>query len=251
MRFPSSSADVTITAPANSLIPVVPGTIIRKTGTAATGMVAFPAQELSLLQIPLTRSLLRIGASFGGGVIATTTWDPTINSTNYTFSNGNLTATRSVGAGSDENVKASAAKSSGYFEVKILASSSAIDLKVGLSLASQITGTWIGSSGSIGYAGNGIINTDGAGVDSGLPTLAANDVVGVYLSGGKVWFNKNGVWVGTGGNPSAAGPGYSVPATMTNGLPSMSTFTATEAGLLNCGQNAFTGSVPGGGSAWG
>jgi hypothetical protein len=43
MRFPSSTADITITPPANSIIPVVPGTIIRKTGTAATGMFELPA----------------------------------------------------------------------------------------------------------------------------------------------------------------------------------------------------------------
>lgn len=43
LRYPSSSADITIAAPASGLIPVVPGTIIRKTGTAATGMFALPA----------------------------------------------------------------------------------------------------------------------------------------------------------------------------------------------------------------
>jgi hypothetical protein len=43
LRYPSSSADITITAPVNSLFPVVPGTIIRKTGTTTTGMFALPA----------------------------------------------------------------------------------------------------------------------------------------------------------------------------------------------------------------
>jgi hypothetical protein len=43
MRYPGSTADVTITAPANSLLPIAPGTIIRKTGTVATGLFSLPA----------------------------------------------------------------------------------------------------------------------------------------------------------------------------------------------------------------
>ncbi|HSW91799.1 MAG TPA: hypothetical protein VLG09_04085 [Candidatus Saccharimonadales bacterium] len=42
LRYPASSADITITAPANGLLPIVPGTIVRKNGTAATGLFALP-----------------------------------------------------------------------------------------------------------------------------------------------------------------------------------------------------------------
>lgn len=40
MRGPADSADVTIAAVAGQAIPVTPGTVIRKTGTTATGLVS-------------------------------------------------------------------------------------------------------------------------------------------------------------------------------------------------------------------
>jgi hypothetical protein len=43
LRYPNSTADITITAPANGLLPIVPGTVVRKTGTVATGMFSLPA----------------------------------------------------------------------------------------------------------------------------------------------------------------------------------------------------------------
>lgn len=44
MRYPQSSADVTIVAIAGQAIPITSGTIVRKIGTTATGLASVPAK---------------------------------------------------------------------------------------------------------------------------------------------------------------------------------------------------------------
>jgi hypothetical protein len=46
LRAPNSPADVTYAAIAGILIPIAPGTIVRKTGTTATGLVATTNQGM-------------------------------------------------------------------------------------------------------------------------------------------------------------------------------------------------------------
>lgn len=46
IRLPNGAADATIAAIAGQSIPIVPGTIVRKTGTTATGLVSVPDYRL-------------------------------------------------------------------------------------------------------------------------------------------------------------------------------------------------------------
>jgi hypothetical protein len=43
LRYPGSTADITVPMTANSIFPVAPGTIVRKTNTTATGLFSVPA----------------------------------------------------------------------------------------------------------------------------------------------------------------------------------------------------------------
>jgi hypothetical protein len=48
LRYPNSTADITVPGAANEYIPIAPGTIVRQTNTTATGLLAFNADAKGL-----------------------------------------------------------------------------------------------------------------------------------------------------------------------------------------------------------
>jgi hypothetical protein len=145
-----------------------------------------------------------------------TTWDAAASSTDYTLSGGNLTATRSTGIG-DVLVKASVARTSGYFEVVPTVGGGSV--AVGLTDTTQATNDWLGDgTHSIGYHSSGA----------------------VYVSKNGTWQNSADPSAGTGGIDVSAFVGSALPGASTNNL---NAFTARFT-------SGFTGTIPSGVSAW-
>jgi len=72
--------------------------------------------------------------------------------------------------------------------------------------AGQVAGGW-----SI-HAANGFFYSNGSSIDSGTGAWAAGDVVriAVDMDAKKIWFGRNGVWLGASADPAAgSGPAYS------------------------------------------
>jgi hypothetical protein len=175
-----------------------------------------------------------------------TTWDAAASSTDYTLSGGNLTATRSTGIG-DVLVKASVARTSGYFEVVPTVGGGSV--AVGLTDTTQATNDWLGDgTHSIGYHSSGAVyDNGGSSVGGTWATYTSSDVIGVCLKAGKVYFSKNGTWQNS-ADPSAGTGGIDVSAFVGSALPGASTnnlnaFTARFT-------SGFTGTIPSGVSAW-
>jgi hypothetical protein len=135
------------------------------------------------------------------------TWNPANSSTDWSFSNGNLTANRnSTTAGFWAMLRASSAKASGTFIVTVdTISGGSFAAYVGLDTGSetQFPGQ-DGSNNSIGYRQDGAIIFGGAGVGTGAP-FTAGDVIKIVKTATDVSFYKNNVLQYTQNNSSSGG----------------------------------------------
>jgi hypothetical protein len=196
--------------------------------------------------IGLGLSLWTNTAAYSGAAApADLTWDPATSSANYTFSGGNLIASRTTGSG-DALVRCATARSSGYFEVVITTQDN--NLNVGVAAPGSLgTADWVGLNGdTVGYAANGNIFCNGASVATGA-TFTTGDIIGVCLKAGKLYFSKNTVWQ-AGGDPSAGTGGITPTSAIATGLPSANTSgNSVMTGRFSSGH---TGTIPTGVTAW-
>jgi len=191
-------------------------------------------------------------AATGGGAPA---WNPSDKSASLTLSNGNLTATQTV-SGSFHSVRSVTGHSSGkwYFEVKITTPGTGPDGLVGIALSTMALSNY--------YIGQG---SDGNGVDvvgayyvnggnqsgSSAASYGVNDIVMVAadITAGKIWFGKNGSWVGA--QDPAAGlnaVGTGVSAGTWHAAVSPYANSANASYTIN---SPFTYTPPSGFSGWG
>jgi hypothetical protein len=147
----------------------------------------------------------------------TNTWNSS-STVDYSFSGGDLTATR-TSVGSDKIIKGTKGKTSGFFT--ITGALGAGNYLVGLADASEVTSTFLGASGgkSIGYSTDGNIYYNGSSIGVFASWAPATNTIKVDFTAGKVTFYKDGVVQNTGGTDvsSGIGTGYTGSSTNTNG----------------------------------
>lgn len=150
-----------------------------------------------------------------GGRVSTSvvavTWDPT-TAGEAVLSNGNLTATSSGASSLSANVRSTISVSGKrYFEVKILQIGSGFQPGVGISNdgnpASSGDGEFGGGANNIELRADGTVYKAGSLSAAIMTPWAVNDIIMVAFNAGgqRLWFGKNGTWIG---NP-AAGTGAS------------------------------------------
>lgn len=217
---------------------------------------------------------LRYAAFPAVPIVAFSTWDPTLNPTLFTYSNGNLTALRNnVSSGNNKATRSTSSRSSGklMFELTCVADASRVYFGFGCNVSWPLDGSALGGDTNTNstamltdfnrqqYNGASI-----SGVVFGS-VVAAADVCtcavhfGAGTGGGPLfWWRKNatGNWNGsvgadpatdTGGidigafSPAITGPFFILCEPSTNG----------DGFTLNVGASAFTDTLPAGYAAWG
>lgn len=185
-------------------------------------------------------------AASGGATTQSAVWNAsdTFGTVSVTGSNTIATTT-----GSGGGIRGTTSHSSGkyYLEIKVTPAGSTNYSSFGLAPAAWSSG-FIGNTsgyGILGYFGLWVFESGGA---SAGVTLATNNILGIAvdLSAGKMWFSKNGTWMGS-GNPSA---GTNPNKTGLSGtlFPACFSDTSGLVGTLTAG--AFSYTAPTGFSAW-
>lgn len=131
-------------------------------------------------------------------------WNPADSGAGGTFSNGNRTVTQDVGVGGYRTTRAThPMPDGGYVEVVLNVSGSSPFQIIGLCNSAQSLTNYVGNGtdGWSYYQDTGVKTHNAVNTAFGA-SYAANDVIGIALKGGKVWFAKNNVWQG-GGDPAA------------------------------------------------
>jgi hypothetical protein len=199
--------------------------------------------------------LFGAAAGGGGGSGSTTTWNPADKtSINLVLSNGDLTASETVGT--SEAVRSTTGVSSGkhYWEIELdlLESNDAHGIRV--------TGDAIGTAVTSGTTCS--LRADGTLFASGGASSAGGNAPASYVTGdvlmfaldmdnGKLWIGKNGAWPGSTNPATNTGHTFtSIPAgthkayAWSNNEASMDSITT-----INCGATAFNYTPPSGFSA--
>jgi hypothetical protein len=166
----------------------------------------------------------------------------------YTLSNSNKTASSTLSNSWQSIVSVSYFNSQSsigtYFEVVFTATHTANQQFVGVAAASFTpTGVYTGNtSDSWGYLGStGQKYTNATGASYGA-TWTANNVIGVAVKNGKVWFSKNGVWQASGDPVTEANPAYS---TLTGWVSAGATrYTGTTSHTIRTSVSEFTYAIP-------
>lgn len=139
------------------------------------------------------------------------TWNPADKTAALVLSNGNLTAAHTASGEDTQGVRGTLAHDAGkrYFEVVVDALSGAsVWFIAGVNNAGADI-SFFGTLDSWLYVSDGSTYGDGAS-GSTFATFAAADVVcvAVDLDAGKVWFGKNGSWLGSGDPATGANPAF-------------------------------------------
>lgn len=163
-------------------------------------------------------------AASGGGAPAGPTWDTAFNSTNFVYTNSNLTATSqtpSVGQVTRATPSKTAASYSGEWACTVTKATSNIFVGfVDGSHPSSIDLTpGFDTLEGISYMSNGNIYYNGGTAVTGLPTYTSTDIIISRCVNGLVGFNKGGSWL-NGYNPVTGAGGVDVTAHITNIYPS-------------------------------
>jgi hypothetical protein len=152
-------------------------------------------------------------------VTAATFWDWGRSATDFDINGSSaLSATRLTNNGSDKNLWASAARTSGYFELDIVSQTG--NMVIGFASAAFVNNVNPGgAANSVGwYQNGGALGVSGG---TGFPAFTSGDQPDVFLSPTKKLYvrKNNGSWIG------ADGAGSVNPATDTGGLDVSSALT--------------------------
>ena len=184
------------------------------------------------------------------------TWDPAKKSAYLNLSNGDLTATnvRTSGSG-DTSIGATlgreAATANHYFEVTfdLITSNRASDfIGIARTGSSVFTGAYGpgATTDSWGYRANGgYKTTNDAGVAYGAEYFTG-DTIGCLLKNGKLYFSKNGTWVGD----PVAETGAAFTGLTGTMFPAASSTYTTDKFTGRFSSSSFLHSPPSGSSAW-
>lgn len=141
-------------------------------------------------------------ASFGGvSSPASGVWNPLDSSSFLTLSESDKLATKHTNdswVSARELQSRAASDSSGrYFELEVVSIGGAPEgIFVGVSNTSSALSNFVGvDTNGWSYYGNGQKFTNSVGSAYGS-AYTTGDIIGVFLRSGKIWFRKNGTWVG-------------------------------------------------------
>src|SRR5215472_115774 len=207
----------------------------------------------------------------GGGVGATTTWNPADKGAHITLSANNLLATMAAGSAGDEGVRSTTSKSSGKWVYEMgynFPGGAVSDTGCGIANGSA-TFPGLGGNGNLGAmlfmgaSGPLYVNTFhyGSPVNSNWTSAAMTTMWALDVGNNKLWFatSNNGLWnndVLANQNPATntGGINLTTPAGVTGPYYAACVITAGNTGQafsVNFGQSAFVNAVPSGFSAWG
>lgn len=192
-----------------------------------------------------------------GGVILTTTWDPSNTGSGATLSGGNLIVTKTSGSGSYSTTRSTTSHSSGkyYFEVAITETNDSNYMMVGIVNASaslsQVVGDNINSYGYYEQNGDSYYNKVASAFGS---AYWLGDIIGVAvdLTANKIWFSRNNSWQASGSPSTGANPAYAITAgTYFAACSVWSTLSPADelTGKFNTSEQTYT--PPSGFSTWG
>jgi len=217
--------------------------------TFAFGITNNPAQNDSLVDVPTNGAQTDTGV--GGEVRGNyATLNPLYTGSNQnrlTFTNGNLDVSWSASGSVYAIAAATIAISSGKWYWETLQNNSTrVECGI-IPSASNLGSNYVGA---IGYA----FSSNGFSYNNGTPTnvgtlFTTGDIFGIALDldAGKMWFSKNGSWIG-GGNP-ATGTSPTFSGISGSFVPAFSDDTvAVSAPSVSCnfGQRAFAYTAPSG-----
>lgn len=191
----------------------------------------------------------------------TVTWNPSDKGSAISLSGGNLTATK-VSVDGFQTVRATLGRDSTdaggfYFEVQLTAAGGTAPyalIGVGTASSPAIETEYVGQTAtSYGYyqelgtkATNAVQTAYGA-------SYTTNDVIGVLVKNGRVYFRKNGTWQNS-GDPDAE-TGFAFSGLTGTVYPAFSPYRASggtpHTGVGRFSAGAISGSLPTGVTAWG
>ena len=174
------------------------------TSITVTGLTASTSYDYRVSAINAVGTGLASATSTGSTAAAaatTTTWNPALNPTEFTYSNGNLTANK-TGTTDFLNTKSIAGKSSGKFYVEFVPIGYEPNAAIGLAPTT-------GGAQAISYFGGGVVHRNGVTVlnisgfnSASIPCMAVDATAKL------VWFRNNaGIWNGNASNDPATGVG--------------------------------------------
>lgn len=185
------------------------------------------------------------------------TWNPADIGPDLSLSSGNLLVAKSSGADGYSSVRATEARSATdaggfYFEVVITSASVSQFIMVGVANSSAPLNAHIGSTanGWSYYQQNGDKYTNNAAAAYGS-SFETDDVIGVFLKNGKLYFRRNGTWQNSADVDAETGEAFSGLSGML--FPAVSLFRVTSPRHELTGRfkaSAFSGSIPTGAAAW-
>lgn len=199
------------------------------------------------------------GSGSGGGGIPTVTWNPSDKSSDATLSNGNLTVTRTSTAaegGNQAGVRATygydAATANVYFEVK--KDDGAGFIVCGVGNLSATIHQYVGNDANAWgcYQNDGRKVTNASFTSYGVSWTTPNNILGVVLKNGKLYFAKDNVWMNSG--DIAAETGFAFSGLTGTLYPMISVASASfpvDTFTARFKSSDFTYSPPSGTSAWG
>lgn len=192
---------------------------------------------------------------FGPSATPGTTWNPLDKESHIVLSNGNLTATNTLG-GSDVLVRSTTSKTAGKLYLECNMTSVSSEGAIGVANSSEVLTNFLGqTNNSIGIYKSGHIFLNGVNVLSG-PSFVNADTVGVAIDfgGNLIWFRNTAgptVWNAGGTADPATGIGGQSIAAITGpffGCADVSNSTSFL--TVNFGATAFAASAPTGYLAW-
>lgn len=191
----------------------------------------------------------------------TVTWNPSDKGSAISLSGGNLTATK-VSVDGFQTVRATLGRDATdaggfYFEVQLTAAggtSAFAMIGVGTSSDPNVASQYSGQ----GAASYGYYQDNGSKYNNASPTAygasyTTNDVIGVLVKNGRIYFRKNGTWQNS-GDPDAE-TGFAFSGLTGTVYPAFSPYRASggtpHTGVGRFSAGAISGSLPTGVTAWG
>lgn len=184
------------------------------------------------------------------------TWNPSDSGPNLGFSNGNLTVYKSGGGEAHSAVRATLARDAEdadghYYEALIVAAGASNFIHVGIATSGMaLNGNLNNADGWAYYQETGAKRHNGVTVAYGA-SYTTNDVIGVLVKNGKLYFRKNGTWQNSADPDLETGEAFS--GLTGQVYPCVSLYRASVTrhelgGRFKVGD--FSGSLPTGVKAW-
>lgn len=199
--------------------------------------------------------MLRRAMMAGGATPTPVNWNPADKDASIVLSGGNLVATKNTPE-AIRSLRATLARdatdSGGfYFEIVCTSGANSPFMQYGVATSSMaLNASMNNADGWCIYQEDGTVRHGGVTTAYGA-TWTTGDVIGVLLKNGKLYFRKNGTWLGSADVDAETGEAFSG---MTGSLfPAAALYRSTSPAHVITGRfkaSDFSGSIPAGAAAW-